>query len=155
MAKMVSEGRLKYAARIAEYWPEFAQNGKEDITVADLMRHEAGLWLFHKQVDKYDLTTEALKENRMGKIIEVDQPEWVTEAKKNDKSARERKYHACTRDYVANEIFRRVHPDGYTMGEYLRHLYAADPNLSIHCGVREENTDVTSRLRKERSIGLK
>ena len=26
--------------RIADYWPEFAQKGKEKTTVADLMRHE-------------------------------------------------------------------------------------------------------------------
>ena len=26
--------------RITEYWPEFGQNGKENTTIADLMRHE-------------------------------------------------------------------------------------------------------------------
>ena len=38
---------MNYTERISSYWPEFGQNGKENITVADLMRHEAGLPIFH------------------------------------------------------------------------------------------------------------
>ena len=38
---------MKYTEKISTYWPEFGQNGKENITVADLMRHEAGLPIFH------------------------------------------------------------------------------------------------------------
>ena len=37
---------MKYTEKISSYWPEFGQNGKEDITVADLLRHEAGLAQF-------------------------------------------------------------------------------------------------------------
>ena len=38
---------MKYTEKISTYWPEFGQNGKENITVADLMRHEGGLPIFH------------------------------------------------------------------------------------------------------------
>ena len=41
---------MKYTEKISTYWPEFGQNGKENITVADLMRHEAGLPLFYPQL---------------------------------------------------------------------------------------------------------
>jgi CubicO group peptidase (beta-lactamase class C family) len=34
---------LSYDEKVATYWPEFAQNGKENVTVADVLRHEAGL----------------------------------------------------------------------------------------------------------------
>ena len=37
---------MKYTDKISSYWPEFGQKGKEDITVADLLRHEAGLAQF-------------------------------------------------------------------------------------------------------------
>ena len=37
---------MKYREKISSYWPDFGQNGKEDITVADLLRHEAGLTQF-------------------------------------------------------------------------------------------------------------
>ena len=43
LAIMVDQGHLVYDKPIAEYWPEFAQNGKEGVTVADMCRHEGGM----------------------------------------------------------------------------------------------------------------
>ena len=41
-----SRAWIDYDAPVAEYWPEFAQNGKGAITVSQLLSHEAGLvWL--------------------------------------------------------------------------------------------------------------
>ena len=38
MAKLVEKGLLDYDAEIAQYWPEFGENGKNHITVAQLLR---------------------------------------------------------------------------------------------------------------------
>ena len=38
-----SRGWLDYDAPVCKYWPEFAQNGKENITVRQLLAHQAGL----------------------------------------------------------------------------------------------------------------
>ena len=38
-----ARGWLDYDAKVARYWPEFAQNGKADITLRQLLGHEAGL----------------------------------------------------------------------------------------------------------------
>ena len=43
MALAHSRGLFDYDAPIASYWPEFAHNGKEHITVRQLLAHEAGL----------------------------------------------------------------------------------------------------------------
>jgi CubicO group peptidase (beta-lactamase class C family) len=43
VAMLVDRKLLDYDQKISHYWPEFAKNGKENITVADLMRHEGGL----------------------------------------------------------------------------------------------------------------
>ena len=41
-----SRGWIDYDAPVAEYWPEFAQNGKGAVTVRQLLSHEAGLvWI--------------------------------------------------------------------------------------------------------------
>ncbi len=40
---LVQEGRLDLDAPVARYWPEFAQHGKEGITVRCLLSHRAGL----------------------------------------------------------------------------------------------------------------
>ena len=39
----LTSGLLKYSDKICSHWPEFAENGKSEITIADLMRHESGL----------------------------------------------------------------------------------------------------------------
>jgi CubicO group peptidase (beta-lactamase class C family) len=44
-------GLLDYDAPVANYWPEFAQNGKENITVRQLLCHEAGLYGIRNIVD--------------------------------------------------------------------------------------------------------
>lgn len=56
---------------------------------------------------KEDILTNNIHKNSMGSIIETDTPVWPKETK--------RWYHGSTRDWISNEIFRRVHPQGYTM----------------------------------------
>ncbi|WP_077078794.1 serine hydrolase domain-containing protein [Mycobacterium numidiamassiliense] len=41
--RLADRGLLSYEDPVAEYWPEFAANGKADITVSDVLRHRAGL----------------------------------------------------------------------------------------------------------------
>ena len=121
MAIMQDKGHFKYSDKVAHHWPEFAQNGKEHILIADVLRHECGLHKLQKPLDLEWLKTENLKKNMVGEIIESDTPFWLTEEKRKDPfNVDERQYHAVTRDWITNEIFRRVEPNGRTMGEYLR-----------------------------------
>ena len=41
--RLADRGLIDYEAPVAEYWPEFAANGKASLTVRDVMRHTAGL----------------------------------------------------------------------------------------------------------------
>ena len=59
-----------------------------------------------------DMLTENIKKNSIGSVIETDTCIWPEGFK--------RQYHSVTRDWITNEIFRRVEPKGRTMGEYLR-----------------------------------
>ena len=47
-----SRGWLDYEGRVCAYWPEFAQYGKERITVRQLLAHQAGLFAFNEPVDR-------------------------------------------------------------------------------------------------------
>uniref|UniRef100_A0ABM0M7B0 Beta-lactamase domain-containing protein 2-like n=1 Tax=Saccoglossus kowalevskii TaxID=10224 RepID=A0ABM0M7B0_SACKO len=40
IAVAVEHGYLDYDQKISHYWPEFAQNGKENITIKQLVNHE-------------------------------------------------------------------------------------------------------------------
>lgn len=43
MAILYERGLFRYDDPVAKYWPEFAQNGKEDITIGQVMSHSAGI----------------------------------------------------------------------------------------------------------------
>ena len=110
MAILEDKGLLKYDDLICKYWPEFAKNGKQHIKICDLMRHESGLSRFLAEVPVEYTQTAAIKENKIGEIIENQKLFYPYDQK--------RAYHHVTRDWIANEIFRRVEPKGRTMGEY-------------------------------------
>ena len=40
---LVDEGRLDLDRPVSHYWPAFGANGKETVTVAAVMNHQAGL----------------------------------------------------------------------------------------------------------------
>ncbi|MFB6348066.1 serine hydrolase domain-containing protein [Moraxella sp. ZJ142] len=44
IAVLVSQGLLDYDACVSKYWPEFAQNGKQNITLKQVLSHRAGLF---------------------------------------------------------------------------------------------------------------
>src|SRR5688572_27025919 len=41
--KLVEQGKLKVDEKVATYWPEFAANGKDELTLEHLLRHTSGL----------------------------------------------------------------------------------------------------------------
>jgi len=43
IARLVERGLLDYGATIASYWPEYAANGKENITLGQVLSHQAGV----------------------------------------------------------------------------------------------------------------
>ena len=54
--------------------------------------------------------TENIKKNQIGELIEKDYSHYITPEKLNDpENVAERLYHPL-RDYVTNEIFRRIEP---------------------------------------------
>jgi CubicO group peptidase (beta-lactamase class C family) len=62
--RLVDRGLIDYDVPVAQYWPEFGANGKADITVRQLMRHQAGLSALHG-ASKQDLLNHELMERRL------------------------------------------------------------------------------------------
>lgn len=133
MAHQVGAGRVNYTDKVVDHWPEFGANGKEALTVADVMRHEAGLAAFDTAIDPIDLFRDHIKENRIGKIIESQTQHY------GEKSRRE--YHAVTRGWIANEIFRRVEESGRTIGEFLEQTLTGPLAADVMIGVPEDQMD--------------
>ncbi|MFT5042816.1 MAG: CubicO group peptidase (beta-lactamase class C family) [Hyphomicrobiaceae bacterium] len=132
LACLVGKGLLRYDAKIIDYWPEFGANKKDALTVADLMRHEAGLAAFSVTLDPNDLLTENIKRNHVGRVIEA-------HAQKFPKSGSRREYHALTRGWIVNELFRRVDPTGRTIGEFLAEEISGPLGVDAMIGVNESD----------------
>jgi CubicO group peptidase (beta-lactamase class C family) len=67
-----SRGWLDYEARVARYWPEFAQQGKETLTVRQLLAHQAGLFVLDVPLD-----VELLADfDRFAAVLARQKPAW-------------------------------------------------------------------------------
>ena len=134
MAMLHDKGLLRYDARIQEYWPEFSGEGKEEITVADLLRHEAGYANYPLELESMEvLLAENIKKNSIGKLYKDSMPRYPTTGK--------REYHIVTRGLLANEVFRRIEPSGCTIGEFLRRELSDKFGVRVFIGVTEDEMD--------------
>jgi CubicO group peptidase (beta-lactamase class C family) len=140
IASLVSKGLISYDANITDYWPEFGANGKGELKVCDLMRHEAGLAAFNTSIKPEDLLTANIKQNKIGKLIEGH----IQKYRKNGGSRRE--YHAITRGWIVNELFRRVDPAGRTMGEFLREDISGPLEADAIVGLREDELQRVEKI---------
>ncbi len=132
LAMLAERGLLDFDQRIDVYWPEFSAVYERDTTVADLMRHESGLASFDDTLTPESLYPAELINNSVGKVIE----QTVQAYRDGDDAQRE--YHAITRGWVANEIFRRVEPAGRTIGQFLRQEVSEPLGIDVFIGVTEE-----------------
>ena len=139
VAMLHDRALISYDAKVADYWPAYGQKGKETTTIADVMRHEAGLAAFNFSIEPDDLLTENIKQNRIGIQIE-EHPQMY----RNPNSSRE--YHALTRGWVINEIVRRVDPQGRTMGQILRQEIQEPMGLDVFVGLKQQELDRRSPL---------
>ena len=94
LATLVDKGLLRFDEKIARYWPEFGAHGKAGLTIADLMRHEAGLANFTTSIEPADLQTEHLKQNKVGSIVERQPLGYPGDGTQS------REYHAVSRGWV-------------------------------------------------------
>lgn len=120
LALLHSRGLLDHDQRVATYWPEFAQAGKEAITVRQLLAHQAGLHAFDERVD-----AEVVADlDRLRVAMEHQRPIWPP----GERQA----YHAITLGFYENELVRRIDPDHRTIGQVLHE------DIATPLGVGEE-----------------
>lgn len=113
LALLHSRGLLDHDEHVAEYWPEFARGGKGDITVRQLLAHQAGLFAFDERVDR-DVVADL---DRLAGVMERQRPTWP--------AGERQAYHAITLGFYQNELVRRIDPHHRTIGQVLREDIAA------------------------------
>jgi CubicO group peptidase (beta-lactamase class C family) len=134
IAACVERGLLDYDRPVATWWPEFGQAGKETVTVAQMMSHQAGLPGFAETVDP------AIWFDRQAVLDRLcaQAPMWPPGTASG--------YHPITIGYLAGELFRRV--DGRTMGTALRQDF---PGLDLWIGLPEAEHHRVAQMRKPTS----
>ena len=99
--------------------------------------------MLSEKIDLTWLTTENIKQNKMGEILENETFYWLTKKKQDDPAHQEeRAYHMFSIGLITNEIFRRVEPHGRTMAEYLKQEF---PGLDVYSAIKDTDTDILRR----------
>ncbi len=114
---------LPLEARVAEYWPEFGQCGKESITTGQVLSHRAGL----SALDARDLTL--LDHDGVVRAIERQTPLWEAGGGHG--------YGPRTFGVLAEEIVRRL-TEGEPLGDYWRRVFAEPLDLDVWIGLPDE-----------------
>jgi CubicO group peptidase (beta-lactamase class C family) len=118
---VLQEHRIGIDRTVAEFWPEFAQAGKERITLTQLLSHQAGLCALDKAVDVLDKCA-------VIRALEAQKPLWPPGTAHG--------YHARTFGFLLDELVRRI--AGRTLSQYWREVFAQPLNLDLWIGLPEE-----------------
>jgi CubicO group peptidase (beta-lactamase class C family) len=134
MATLVERGKLDYDQRVAEIWPAFGQNGKDRITVAQALSHQAGLPGLSPEPDpSIWLDREAVL-----RALCAQAPMWPPGSASG--------YHPVTLGYIVGEIFRRV--DGRSIGDALREDLCVPFGLDYSVGLPDGQQDRLADVQK-------
>jgi CubicO group peptidase (beta-lactamase class C family) len=118
---VLQERRIGLDRRVAEFWPEFAQAGKERISFAQLLSHQAGLCALDARVDVLDY-------DAVIRALEAQKPLWPPGTAHG--------YHARTFGFLLDELVRKI--AGKALSEYWREVFAKPLNLDFWIGLPEE-----------------
>jgi CubicO group peptidase (beta-lactamase class C family) len=132
VARLVQDGLVDYSAPVARYWPEFAANGKEAISVADVLSHRAGL----AHCEGEFTLDEVMAVEPVVRALAAQAPNWEPGTAHG--------YHARTYGWLTGEIVRRI--TGVSLGTYFATELATPLGLDYYIGLPEALEPRVARL---------
>ena len=131
---LAERGRLDVSDRVASHWPEFAPNGKDAITLEQVLAHQAGLPAFDRPIS----VSEAADAEAMARQLAGQTPEWAPGSAHG--------YHALTFGWLVGEVVQRV------SGRPIAAVVAEEFGADLHFGVREADAVDLARLAAGRPL---
>ena len=126
---VLHEDEIALQRPVAEFWPEFAQNGKAKITLEQLLSHQAGLVALDRQVEVTDYPA-------VVRALEEQKPLWPPGSAHG--------YHARTFGFLIDELVRRI--DSRPIAMYWREVFAEPLGLDIWIGLPEKENARTATI---------
>lgn len=120
-ALLVDRGLCGYDDPVARWWPEFGVHGKEGVTIAQLLSHQAGLCSFSEPAvveDFYDQPRAAAR-------LAAQAPFWPPGSRSG--------YHAISIGVLAGELFRRI--TGQGLGRFIKDTLSGPLGLDLTLGL--------------------
>src|SRR3982751_1734730 len=121
---VLQKNEIELERRVAEFWPTFAEGGKADITLAQLLSHQAGLVALDESVDVRDYAA-------VVRALEKQKPIWTPGTAHG--------YHARTFGFLLDELVRRI--DSRSIRKYWREVFAEPLALDIWIGLPPEENE--------------
>jgi CubicO group peptidase (beta-lactamase class C family) len=124
---LIERGQLKLKEPVATYWPEFAQHGKDKITVEMMLNHSSALPAFRQPIkpDGYD------DWDYMVKRLEQEEPFWLPGTRTG--------YHLISFGWTVGELIRRV--SGMSLGQFFDQELAQPLQADFWIGLPEDNAN--------------
>ena len=131
IALAMEKGLLKYEEKVSTYWPEFASNGKKDITIGMLMSHQAGICSPEtRNVDDY------YNQNLMAEKLAGMTPIWEPGTASG--------YHSMTFGWLTSELILRV--TGKSLGTFFREEVGDRHEIDFFIGLPESEDHRVAEL---------
>jgi CubicO group peptidase (beta-lactamase class C family) len=130
-----AEAGIALSRKVAEFWPEFAAQGKGEVTIAELMSHQAGLSALSRAIDVFDY-------DAIVAALAAEAPHWPLGSGHG--------YHPRTFGYLLDELLRRI-TGGTTLGAYWQTNFAKPLALDLWIGVPEPLVDQVAPIHGSRA----
>ncbi len=127
------EAGLTLEKRVAAFWPEFGAAGKQDVTLGQLMSHQAGLPGLTGEAGKLHIR----EHEAVAAALAAQEPLWEPGTAHG--------YHARTIGFLFDECLRRI-TGGTPLPEYWRRVFAEPLGLRAWIGLPEELDGAVSEI---------
>ncbi len=141
IAHLVDQDCIGYDQLVKSIWPEFAQRGKDELTIGQVLSHQAGLsgitnpdWTPSDWFDWHKTCAE----------LAAQEPIWSPGTASG--------YHPSTVGYLAGEIARRADKQHRTLGTILYEDICQENNIDFYIGTPESEHERCAELIKPRQL---
>ena len=122
---LADRGELDFNAKVGQYWPEYASNGKEATEVRHFMSHSAGVPGFDP---KFTNAATLYDWDACAANLAAQAPWWEPGTQSG--------YHAITQGYLIGEVVRRI--SGRSIGQFFHEEIAGPLGADFHIGMPDD-----------------